>query len=381
MYKAYEQYYTGQQDIVKYRQLPVPIFNHSKSLIDFSTNDYLSLSNSKKLLAAAIKAGQQYGLGSTGSRLLSGNKQIFIDLEQRIAQDKQCETALIFNSGFQTNISVLASLLDRNILGNKALVFFDKLNHSSLYQAAFLSKAELIRYQHGNIDNLSDLLAKYQHSSQAKFIVSETIFGMDGDIADLISLKELAQKHQAFLYLDEAHATAVIGRNGYGLSTNITIQDIPHLVMGTFSKALGTSGGYIACSNILKNYLINKCSGFIYSTAPSPMVIGAAAKAWEIVGTYDIKRKELATKAEFLRNRLKSLGFNIGASSTHIIPIILGDEKTTINAQEALKQENIIVSSIRPPTVQPKTSRLRLALNINHSYEDLESLLFALKKI
>ncbi len=380
MYKAYEQYYTGQQDIAKYRQLPAPISDHSKAFIDFSTNDYLCLSNSKELLEAAIKAGEQYGLGSTGSRLLSGNKQIFIDLEQKIAQDKNTETALIFNSGFQANISVLSSLLDQSILDNKPLVFFDKLNHSSLYQAVFLSKAELVRYQHNDMENLSDLLAKYQHSKQAKFIVSETIFGMDGDVVDLVSLKLLARKHQAFLYLDEAHATGVIGKNGYGLSTNIEMHDIPHLVMGTFSKALGTSGGYIACSNILKNYFVNKCPGFIYSTAPSPMVIGAAAKAWKIVKTYANQREELFSKASFLRNKLQQLGFNISASNTHIIPIILGDEKITMHIQELLQQNNIIVSSIRPPTVQPKTSRLRLALNVNHSYDNLEYLLSILKK-
>ncbi len=381
MYQAYEQYYTGQQDIAKYRQLPAPITNLLPTFVDFSTNDYLSLSNSKELLEAAVNAGKQYGVGSTGSRLLSGNKQIFIDLEDKIAQDKGCEAALIFNSGFQANISVLASLLDQNILNSKPLVFFDKLNHSSLYQAVFLSKAELIRYQHNDMDNLSNLLTKYRSSKQAKFIVSETIFGMDGDVADLIRLKQIAQQHQAFLYLDEAHATGVIGKNGYGLSTNIEIQDIPHLIMGTFSKALGSSGGYIACSNILKNYLVNRCSGFIYSTAPSPMVIGAAAKAWEIVKTYTKQREELFLKANFLRTKLQELGFDTATSSTHIIPIILGDEKTTIHAKELLRQENIITSSIRPPTVQPKTSRLRLALNINHSYDDLEHLLFALKKI
>lgn len=381
MYLAYEKYYTALRDKGIYRALPKPStpLTAAKKVIDFSTHDYLALSREKALLAAAHHAGLDYGTGATGARLLSGNHAIFEDLEAQIAQDKGEEAALILNSGFQANMTVLASLLDKNVLGAQPLVFFDRLNHASLYQAVFLSGAELQRYRHNDIQHLTDLMLKFQQDSRPKFIVSETIFGMDGDQAQLMELVALAKKYQAFLYLDEAHATGVIGRGGYGLSTTVDLSEISHLVMGTFSKALGCSGAYIACSEVLKTYLINKCQGFIYSTALSPMVIGAAAYAWNMIRNLGEQRKQLFTHADKLRQQLKNLGLSIGASSTQIIPIILGSENLTIQIKENLLQANMIVSAVRPPTVPPKTSRLRIALNTKHTETDSAALVSALQ--
>lgn len=374
----YNKYCNTLQSKGKYRQLPKAILG---SFIDFSTNDYLGLSQSEVLFDAAKLSGAQFGVGSTGSRLLSGNKKIFEDLEKRIAQDKGTESALIFNSGFQANVTVLASLLDQSVLGNKPIVFFDKLNHASLYQAVFLSNAELVRYQHNDTDYLSNLLTKFKNDLRPKFIVTETIFGMDGDIAPIEEIFALSKEHEAFLYLDEAHATGIIGHNGYGLSTNIDLQEIPHLVLGTFSKALGCFGAYVACSNVIKNYLINKCSGFIYSTSLSPMVIGAAAEAWNLVQYLADQRQALFFKAANLRNNLRNLGFDTGNSVTHIVPIILGDENTVMRAKEKLLKQGLVVSAIRPPTVPPGTSRLRIALNVNHTESNLDHLVHALQQI
>ncbi len=381
MYKLYSKYYDILQSKGKYRQLPQAILDSDKNFIDFSTNDYLGLSQSEVLFDAAKLSGAQFGVGSTGSRLLSGNKKIFEDLEKRIAQDKGTESALIFNSGFQANITALASLLDQSVLGNKPIVFFDKLNHASLYQAIFLSHAELIRYRHNDMDHLSNLLTKFKNDLRSKFIVTETIFGMDGDIVSIEEIFALSKKYEAFLYLDEAHATGIIGHNGYGLSTNIDLQEIPHLVLGTFSKALGCFGAYVACSNIIKNYLINQCSGFIYSTSLSPMVIGAAVKGWDLVPHLTDQRQALSFKAANLRNNLQNLGFNTGDSVTHIIPIILGDEDTVMSAKEKLLKQGLVVSAIRPPTVPPGTSRLRIALNVNHTESNLNHLIHALQQI
>nr|BAP01372.1 8-amino-7-oxononanoate synthase [Wolbachia sp. KTCN] len=374
----YNKYCNILQSKKKYRQLPKAILG---SFIDFSTNDYLGLSQSEALFDAAKLSGAQFGVGSTGSRLLSGNKKIFEDLEKRIAQDKGAESALIFNSGFQANVTVLASLLDQSVLGEKPIVFFDKLNHASLYQAVFLSNAELVRYQHNDTDHLSNLLTKFKNDLRPKFIVTETIFGMDGDIAPIEKIFALSKEHEAFLYLDEAHATGIIGYNGYGLSTSINLQEIPHLILGTFSKALGCFGAYVACSNVIKNYLINKCPGFIYSTSLSPMVIGAAAKAWDLVQHLADQRQALSFKAANLRNNLQNLGFNTGDSVTHIIPIILGDENIVMSAKEKLLKQGLVVSAIRPPTVSPGTSRLRIALNVNHTENNLNHLVYALQQI
>lgn len=379
MYEPYRQYYTGLQDTGKYRKLP-SLFTQDQQL-NFSTNDYLGLSKRKELLDAAITAAQEYGVGSTGSRLLSGSNQLFEALESRIALDKGTESALIFNSGFQANISVLASLLDSSILKERPIVFFDKCNHFSLYQAVLLSGAELVRYHHNDMDHLSALLMKFAKYDRPKFIVTETIFGMDGEILPIHDVLNLSKQHSAFLYLDEAHATGVVGNRGYGLSTTVDLKSIPHLIMGTFSKALGCSGAYIACSEVLKNYLINKTAGFIYSTANSPMVIGAAFKAWDMVGSFDNERSELLALADNLREILVSLGFNTGASSSHIIPIILGKEELAMQAQTMLQEKGIIVSAIRPPTVPPSTSRLRIALTINHTAQDVEQLIMGLKTL
>lgn len=379
MYELYYKYCNTLKGKGKYRRLPKEIID--RKCIDFSTNDYLSLSKSKVLFEAAKLAGEKFGVGSTGSRLLSGNKQIFEEFEDQIAKDKKTESALILNSGFQANIAVLASLLDQSVLGSKPIVFFDKLNHVSLYQAVFLSKAELIRYQHNDMDHLNSLLAKFKSDSRAKFIVTETVFGMDGDVAPIDTVFALSKKHNTFLYLDEAHATGVVGNGGYGLSTKINLNEIPHLVLGTFSKALGCFGAYIACSYVIKDYLINKCSGFIYSTSLSPMIIGAAAKAWSLLQGLDNERRDLSLKAEDVRKRLKELGFNTGNSTTHIIPIILGDEDIAIATKAELLKQGFIVSAVRPPTVPPKTSRLRIALNVSHSKNDLDHLVYALKKV
>jgi 8-amino-7-oxononanoate synthase len=381
MYALYNEHLSRLQDTCKYRKLPELPFGRGALYLDFSTNDYLGLSKKQELLDAAIDAGKIYGVGSTGSRLLSGNHKIFELLESRIAKDKGLEAALVFNSGFQANITVLSSLLDQKILKKQPLVFFDKLNHSSLYQAVFLSGAELVRYHHNDIEHLKALLNKYINDKRPKFIVTETIFGMDGDIAHIRDIVALADKSKAFLYLDEAHATGLIGPKGYGMSPTLDLTDIPHIIMGTFSKALGCSGGYIACSQILKDYLINKAPGFIYSKSNSPMVIGASYKAWSMIKDLDFERKQLFASATILRTKLRNLGFNIGSSSTHIVPIIFGTEELALKAKELLFQNNILVSYIRPPTVPVGTSRIRIALNSTHTERDLDQLIQILETI
>ena len=331
MYELYNQHLSQLHSTGRYRKLP---HTHLLNCLNFSTNDYLKLSQRSELLDAAIVVAKIYGVGATGSRLLSGNNEIFESLEYKIAKDKNTESALVFNSGFQTNISVLSSLLDQKVLKTKP-----------------------------------------------KFIISETIFGMDGDILPINQVVSLSIEHQAFLYLDEAHATGVIGHNGYGLSTTIDLKNIPHLIMGTFSKALGCSGGYIACSQVLKDYLINKAPGFIYSTANSPMTLGAANKAWDMIKGFDAERIYLFDMARKLRDRLINSGFNIGTSESHIIPIIFGKEELAIHAKNVLIENNVAVSCVRPPTVPHGTSRIRIALNIKHTEQDINQLINVLKTL
>ncbi|WP_338521939.1 pyridoxal phosphate-dependent aminotransferase family protein [Candidatus Legionella polyplacis] len=379
MYKLYNRYYTTLKN--KGRDRVIPSINYLSNFIDFSTNDYFCLSRLNTLCKEISIFVKRYGIGSTGSRLISGNRKIFEKLESQIAKDKKTESSLIFNSGFQANISVLSSLLNQSVLKNVPIVFFDRLNHSSLYQAVFLSKARLIRYRHNDMEHLNDLLKKYNNWTNSKFIVTETIFGMDGDVLLIKEIYCLAKKYNAFLYLDEAHATGMIGEKGYGLSTMIDLSEVPHLVLGTFSKAIGCFGAYIACSEVIKNYLINCCPGFIYSTSLPPMLIGAVFKAWKLIKSLSDKRDILNKKSSFLRKRLNYFGFNTGNSSTNIIPIFLHKDISVINVKNMFLQKKIVVSAIRPPTVPPGSSRLRVAINISHSNEQINNLLRVLKSI
>jgi 8-amino-7-oxononanoate synthase len=381
MYRGYERYLATLRNSGHYRKLGLTGQEKQSEFLDFSTNDYLNLSRHTDVIQAGIRAAQSYGIGATGSRLLSGNHRLYEEFEAAIATDKRAESSLLFNSGFQANISALSCLLDEKILNEKAVVFFDKFNHSSLYQAIFLSKAELCRYAHNDVTQLETLLEKYKNDPRKKFIVTETVFGMDGDQAPLEDIVRLARKFNAFLYLDEAHATGLFGVNGYGLSTTLDLSDIPYLIMGTLSKAVGVSGGYIACHRTIREIIINKATGFIYSTAPSPVVIGAAFKAWTLLRSLDKDRESLQNLGNNLRRMLQEWGLNIGTSQTHIIPIILNDEDRCLKIQRALFSEGMIVSCIRPPTVPPGTARLRIALTAKHTLKDLERLAETLKRV
>jgi 8-amino-7-oxononanoate synthase len=382
MLESYSQFCIGLKRTGKHRQLLESPGAKGTPWLDFSSNDYLGLSRRKEVLEAAYQAGMRDGVGATGSRLLSGNRPQFEAFESRIASNKGTESALIFNTGFQANVTALSSLLDSRVLKAKPLVFFDRLNHASLYQAIFLSGAELIRYKHLDLDHLSRCLDRHKGSTRPKFIVTETLFGMDGDVLPIGDLMTLARTHQAFVYLDEAHAVGILGTRGYGLSTLIEKQVIDQkddrlLIMGTLSKAVGCAGAYVACSQVMKDYLINKAAGFIYSTASSPLVMGASAKAWEMMGGFETERQTLLQLADSLRSQLITAGFDTGASSAHIIPLMVPSE-ALYAVHRKLQSEGIGVSLVRPPTVPPGTARLRIALNLTHTKQDISRLMDAL---
>lgn len=346
-------------------------------LLDFSGNDYLGLALRPELVEAALEASRLYGAGATGSRLLSGNTALHEALETRIAADKGTQGALLFGTGYQANAAAIAALLDKNVLGAEPLVFADRLNHASMHLGCTLAGARQLRYRHLDLAHLQDLLEQNAQADRPKVILSETVFGMDGDQADVAALQDLANRFDALLYLDEAHATGVLGPRGYGLCESLAL-DPATVVMGTLSKALGASGGYVACSRIVRDYLLNKAGGFIFSTAPSPLVVGAALRAWELVPGLDDERKALLARAERLRQGLRALGLDPGASTTQIIPVILGTPERTLVARDTLEAQGIRVSAVRPPTVPQGLSRLRIGLCATHTDADVERLLAAL---
>lgn len=381
METIYQNHILRIKDSGKHRQLPRCRQDYSADFLNFSTNDYLGLSRHPQIIERASDALQYYGFGSTGSRLISGNTALHEAVEREIAKGKNTENALFFATGFQANSSALSALIDPAVLKKDPLVFFDRLNHASLYQAVLKKNITLLRYRHLQVDHLEELLETYKGDDRPKFIVTETLFGMDGDVAPLERILQLAKIHNCFLYLDEAHATGLYGQNGYGFSADHDLSSIPHAIMGSFSKALGGQGGYIASSENICEFLLHHASGFIYSTAPSPMILGGALAAWQLIAHLTDQRLQLNNLSSKLRESLQNISLNIGKSQTHIVPIFVKNEAHCLKLQENLLEEKIIVSAIRPPTVPPGTSRLRIALTAAHSLEDVECLVSKIKKL
>ncbi len=352
------------------------ICSGERELINFASNDYLGLSKHPALLERARHYAEQYGVGATSSRLICGNLELYDRLEETIAREKGTEAALILGSGFQANASALAALLDRTILGAEPRVYCDRLIHASLHMGICAAHVRERRYRHNDLDHLESLLERDEGAPGKSFIVTESVFSMDGDRSDLAGLISLAERYGAFLYLDEAHATGVLGPRGFGQSTHFPGRVA--LSMGTFSKALGAHGAYVACSRELRDYLRQRCAGLIYTTAMPPPVLGAIEAALELLPTLDSERRELLERAEGLRVRLRAVGFDCGDSSTQIIPAIVGSERRALALSRALEREGLFVPAIRPPTIPEGMCRLRISLTAEHSTEDGERLLEAL---
>jgi 8-amino-7-oxononanoate synthase len=349
------------------------VWRDGRKLINFSSNNYLGLAQHPKLIERAVAWTEKWGTGSGASRLVTGTFEAHTMIEEKLASLKGTESALIFNSGFQANGAVLPALFDKEMLGSDAIVFTDRLIHASLHQGCRAAGVREIRFRHNDLAHLESLLEKRNQNGGQKFILTESVFSMDGDRADLKGLCDLADTFDAFLYVDEAHATGVLGPRGMGLSGEVPGR--VDLVMGTFSKALGSFGGYVACSARLKDYLINRAGGFIYSTSLPPGVLGAMDAALDLVPEMDAQRSKLHRHAGRLRDALNTHGLDTCNSSTQIVPAVLGGVAETLGAASMLEDAGILGIAIRPPTVAKDTARIRFALSAEHIDEDIETLL------
>lgn len=340
---------------------PARLTRGGRVLLDLSSNDYLGLSAHPRLRERAAEWAEHFGAGARASRLVTGTFDLHEAVEAKLARFKGAEAALIFPSGWQANASVLPALLalSREVTGHDALVFTDRLNHASMHHGCAAAGVRQIRYRHNDLTHLAALLEARADAPGLRFILAETVFSMDGDQADVAGLRALADRHEAFLYLDEAHATGVLGPRGAGLAAGSGVD----LAMGTFSKAMGAMGAYVAGSRVLCDYLVNRCSGFVYSTAPSPAMLGAIDAALDQVPGMEHERETLAGHGARLREILRSAGLDTGDSSTQIVPVILGDTQRALDAARRLEERGILALPIRPPTVPQGTARLRLALN------------------
>lgn len=349
----------------------VQVMQRGQTRLNFSSNDYLGLAKHPALIAAAQQYTAQYGTGATASRLATGTYEIHQQLETKLAAACEREAALLFSSGFQANSTILAALLDR-----RSLVLCDRWVHSSIVQGILASGARFIRYRHNDLNQLEAKLKTASTQAYSRLlIVTETVFSMDGDQADVAALSQLAQQYNAILYLDEAHALGVLGQNGMGLAAPYSVD----LTIGTFGKAFGAFGAFVACSQKLRDYLMNCCPGFIYTTALPPAVVGAIDAALSLMPELEPDRQRLMQHAEMLRTQLQEIGFETGASTTQIIPLLIGSESKTLNLAQSLADQGILATAIRPPTVAQGTSRIRLALSAAHTPAHLAQLIYSLK--
>ncbi len=338
----------------------------SPARLDFSTNDYLALSRHPAVTAAAAKALCDFGSGSTASRLVSGSLPIHDELEQQIAAHKGYPSALIFGSGYLANIGVLPTLVGR---GDD--VFADRLIHASLVDAIQLSRARLRRFHHNDIGHLAELLARCPATGK-RLVITESVFSMDGDLAPLPEIAAIAEHYEAMLMVDEAHALGVFGPSGAGLVAQHKLQSKVHVVMSTLSKAIGSYGATVACSDKLRSLLVHRARSLIYSTAPAPATIGAALGALEVMRTQPDMGRELLARADRLRTRLNELGFDTRPSASQIIPIRIGENEVALAFAERLRARGLRAIAIRPPTVPPGTARIRLSVTLAHAEADID---------
>jgi 8-amino-7-oxononanoate synthase len=340
-----------------------------RTYVNFASNDYLALRFHQALVERAAEWARMYGTGSGASRLVTGNLALFGRLEAKVARLKKKPAALIMASGFQANASVLQALLDAKALGADPLVLADRLNHASMHFGLQAAGVRQLRYRHGDASHLGELLSQYQADSRPKFILTESVFSMDGDVAPLVDIARFARLHGATLIVDDAHATGILGSGGAGLS------DEADIVIGTFSKALGGFGAYVACSETVREYLVNRCSGLIYSTALPPPVLGAIDAALDLVPSLDQDRAYVAALAARLREGAARLDLNTGSSTTQIVPLIAGTSHQALWIGTALRESGFWATAIRPPTVPQGTARVRLAVTRAHEEADIDRLL------
>lgn len=339
------------------------------------SNNYLGLANDERVKAAARRAIEQYGTGATGARLISGNLDLYRSLETELAAFKGAEAALIFSSGYHANTGVIPALA-----GPGDALFSDALNHASIIDGARLSRAEIHIYRHSDPDDLEREL-RQGGAARRKLIVTESIFSMDGDRAPLGEIAGLAKKYGALLMVDEAHATGVIGPNGAGLVEELGLTDQVQVQMGTFSKALGSLGGFVAGSRELIDFLINRSRSFLFTTGLPPAVLAASAESLRIVEREPQRRAQLMEHARQLRAGLEKAGFTLGPSQSQILPVRIGDDRRAMAACRYLLRQGVFVQGVRPPTVPEGTARLRMAPMATHSSSQIAEALAAFEKL
>lgn len=348
------------------------IVNGAKRLA-FCSNDYLGLADAPELIAAAQRAVQRWGVGAAASHLISGHMTPHESLERRLAEFVRLPAALIFSTGYMANVGVISALADR-----ASEIFADRLNHASLNDGAILSRARLRRYRHKDLAQLEQWLADSR--TTRKLIVTDTVFSMDGDIADVHALHALAERYDALLMLDDAHGFGVLGPQGRGALVQAALESPRVIYMATFGKALGVTGAFVAADAVIIDTVRQLARSYVYSTAMPPGPAATIEASIDLAEHADARREKLAASIARLRAGLKLKRWRLAASHTAIQPVIVGDSESALAAAARLDAEGIWVPAIRPPTVPQGTARLRISLSAAHTPDDVDRLIDALQR-
>ncbi|MFC3050393.1 aminotransferase class I/II-fold pyridoxal phosphate-dependent enzyme [Kordiimonas pumila] len=339
-------------------------------LISFTDNDYLGLSTHPDVVNAAIEATRKYGAGSGASRLVTGNHPLYDALEEKIAQIKGTESAAVFGSGYLANVGIIPTFI-----GKKDLIIADELVHTCIHAGMALSNAKTLYFRHNDADHAAELMAEHRHNHPHAMIIVDGVYSMDGDIAPLIALGELAQKYDAWLMNDDAHALGTIG-SGRGSAHACGAEHLVPLQMGTLSKAVGAYGGYLAASKPVIDFIKTRARSFIYTTGLPPGTIGAALKALEMI---ESNPTLTARPTQLAQHFAKSL--QLPTPETPIVPLVIGAETDALAASAKLAEKGFKVTAFRPPTVPEGTSRLRFTFSASHRDSDIERLITACRKL
>lgn len=350
--------------------------SNGERVLQFASNNYLGLANHPDLINASKAAVSKYGVGSSGSRLLSGTLELHYELEKHIADFQGTESSIFFNSGFSANVGVLSALINEN-----DAVYSDELNHASIIDGIKLSRARKFIYQHNNMDDLERLIKENSSKFKRNYIVTDTVFSMDGDLADLKNIGLIAEKYNCINIIDEAHAVGVFGKEGRGLVDELGVSNYFPVRIGTCSKAMGVEGGYCAGPENLIKYLQNKARSFIFSTASSPSVVGTLLKALELVRESDWRREKLWSNANKLHSGLnKNYKLKLSSFKTPIIIVYFNSTDEAVNISKRLFEEcHVWAPAIRPPSVS--VARIRLSPISPHSEDDINYVIKAFNHV
>ena len=349
------------------RSAPTGTINlDGRDVVLLGSNNYLGLSTHPKVIAAAVEATRAFGTGASGSRLISGNSERYTSLETNLAEVKGTEAALVFSSGYAANTSVIPVLA-----GEGDLILSDVLNHASIIDGCRLSRATKEVYRHCDMEHLKLLLSE-STAFRRRLIVTDGVFSMDGDIAPLPDICNLAAAHDAMVLVDDAHGFGVLGENGSGTLAHFGLEAENIIQMGTLSKAVGALGGYIAGSHALIEVLVNRARGFIFTTGLPPATVAAADAALDVMRSEPQLRQRLFSHAKHLKTVLIDLGYTLLPSETQILPVVLGRPQRATDVAEALLTEGVFAPAIRPPAVPTGTSRLRLTVMATHTEAEIQ---------